>query len=68
MEVIRGKAMFPKCVEKIEMNAFSQRFDLIEADIPEGYNRGLCICRLQAAHSHHYPKQCSCQGISFLWM
>lgn len=36
MEVIRGKAMFPKCVEKIEMNAFSQRFDLIEADIPEG--------------------------------
>ena len=61
------------------MNAFSQRFDLIEADIPEGIkslkkglllaadyslitknlgeNRGLCLCRLQAAHSHHYPKQ-----------
>lgn len=78
MEVTRGKAIFPENIEKIEMNAFSQRFDLIEADIPEGIkslkkglllaadyslitknlgeNRGLCLCRLPAAYSHHYPK------------
>lgn len=36
MEVIRGKAIFPEGVQKIEMNAFSQRLDLVEADIPEG--------------------------------
>lgn len=36
MEIIRGKAIFPEGVQKIEMNAFSQRLDLIEANIPEG--------------------------------
>lgn len=36
MEIIRGKAIFPENVSIIEMDAFSQRFDLIEANIPEG--------------------------------
>lgn len=36
MEIIRGKAIFPENVSIIEMNAFSQRFDLIEVNIPEG--------------------------------
>lgn len=36
MEIIRGKAIFPEGVQKIEMNTFSQRLDLIEANIPEG--------------------------------
>lgn len=36
MEIIRGKAIFPENISIIEMDAFSQRFDLIEANIPEG--------------------------------